>query len=153
MDFKNLFDDDRAVADTDPEGSLDVTSVTVTHETGDSIAENNLRLVVDGATAYGVAVDGSGNNNDVQRVFDGSGDVTAGTSVTIVAATSEDLLFGSGTPQYDPDASSPRDLDIQKGDGSTIVQDTGLGSGDTVRVVWSSDSGGSSATLGSFTLP
>jgi len=133
------------------EGDMDVTSVTITHENGDSISENNLKVSVDGATAYGVVVAGDDVNNEVSAVFDGNGDVTAGTSVTIVAATSQELA-SSGEVRYDPDESSPQNLDISNASG-TRINDVSLGSEDTVRVVWTADSGGSSGTLGKFTLP
>jgi len=120
----------------------DATGVSVTHETGDSIASNNLNILVNGAQAYTVS-----GTNDVAPTF--TSEVTAGSSVTIVAATNNDAVDPSNTNNTYVNDGTTLDIDA---DGTT-VSDVGLESGDTVRVVWSSDSGGSSATLGSFELP
>jgi len=175
MEFKQLFDDDRAVSpvigvilmvaitvilaavigtfvlglgdqvqSTTPQASFgfdqgtetidteDFTAVTVTHETGDTIDAADLSLSVNGETAYGV--DDAGN---VEALFD-SGDISAGTSATIVASTNEDGVAGTA---YDNDSSV---LDISS---SPVVEDVGLSEGDTVRVVYDSPDSDSSSTL------
>ncbi len=175
MEFKQLFDDDRAVSpvigvilmvaitvilaavigtfvlglgdqvqSTTPQASFgfdqstteidgeDFTSVTVTHETGDTIDAADLSLKVNGETAYGV--DDTGN---VQALFD-SGDISAGKSATIVSSTNEDSVTGSA---YVNDSAV---LDID----SPAVEDVGLSEGDTIRVVYNSADSDSSSTLG-----
>lgn len=148
---ETIEDDIDSGTDGDPESNMDVTSVTITHESGNAISENNLAVSVDGATAYGVETAGDDVNNDVSAVFDGNDDVSAGTSVTIVAATSDELA-SSGEVRYDPDESDPQNLDIDNASGDRI-NEVALDSGQTVRVVWTAESGGSSGTLGKFTLP
>jgi len=208
MNFKNLFDDDRAVspvigvilmvaitvilaavigsfvlglgdqlqetnpqanfgfdtttvdiANSDGGGSTPVTAVTITHQTGDSIESSNLNVVVNGAQAY---TESSSTDNQVAGTFDG--EVSAGTSITILGATDASAVEpGNSEWRYDTETagdSTENTLDIIDPDGTsgTTVGDpqadsVGLSSEDTVRVVWSSDSGGSSSTLAKFTLP
>jgi len=122
-----------------------VTAVTITHETGDSISGTNVDVVVNGAQAYTEA----STDDDLAGTFDG--EVNAGSSITIVGATDDsDVAVGSHF-QYD---SANSELDVLSGPtGTNQANGVGISSGDTVRVVWSSDSGGSSSTLGKFTLP
>ena len=88
--------------------------VTITHDGGDTISENNLKVTVNGNPAY------DGTN----KVWDGGNDVTAGSSVTVT--------------KYDSD-----------GGGSS---DSDLSTGQTIRVIWTSDSGETSQTLGEYTV-
>jgi len=173
MEFKQLFDDDRAVSpvigvilmvaitvilaavigtfvlglgdqvqSTTPQASFgfdqgteeidggDFTSVTVTHETGDTIDAADLSLSVNGEDAYGIE---SGN---VSFLFD-SGDISAGSSATIVASTNEDVAIS------DEYSNASGDLNI---DG--VSGDVSLSEGDTIRVVYNSADSDSSSTLG-----
>jgi len=201
MDFKHVFDDDRAVSpvigvilmvaitvilaavigtfvlglgnqiqQTQPQASfgfetttvdiLDdggatsttaVDAVTITHETGDSLEASNLDVLVNGAPAY---TESDTNDNHVAGTFDG--EVSAGSSVTIVGAVNNDDIIATGDDgaweyRWDDTAEA---LDLYNTDAAAEQNaDVGLGSGDTVRVVWSSDAGESSGTLGKFTLP
>ncbi len=175
MEFKQLFDDDRAVSpvigvilmvaitvilaavigtfvlglgdqvqSTTPQASFgfdqgteeidsgDFTSVTVTHETGDTIDAADLSLSVNGQTAYGV-----NDAGEVLSLYD-SGDVSAGSSATIVAATNEDSVSGTA---YNNDSG---ELDIATG---TPIENVGLSEGDTIRVVYNSPDSDTSSTL------
>jgi len=192
MNFKNLFDDERAVSpvigvilmvaitvilaavigtfvlglgdqlqETSPQASFGfdtttvdvpdtgdadptaVTAVEVSHQTGDVLQASNLNIVVNGAQAYGESSD--------QTASTFTGEVTAGTTTTIVAATDDSAVTTGQDYRYN-DTDEQLNID-SAGDGSYATTDVGLESGDTVRVVWSSDSGGSSSTLGKFTLP
>jgi len=137
------------VADSDGDASTetDVTAVTITHETGDSIQASNLNVLVNGENAY---TESSSTANVVSGTF--SGEVSAGSSITILAATNNDITTDADH-EYQVDGSGNLDI-IDTGDaGAVDAGEVGLGSGDTVRVVWSSDSGGSSATLGTFEIP
>lgn len=209
MDFKNLFNDDRAVSpvigvilmvaitvilaavigtfvlglgeqvqtttpqvsfgfDTttvevqdDDSGTEDVTAVTITHESGNELKESNLNIKVDGTQAYAKASGGPDVAGAVTQDF------SAGTSTTIIAAVNSDTTLTDGedfvydkSPSVD-DGDTDNTLDIVE-DGETnagtdadhlVENDVGLSSDDTVRVVWSSDSGDTSSTLGKFTLP
>jgi len=203
MDFKNLFDDDRAVSpvigvilmvaitvilaavigtfvlglgnqvqQTQPQASFGfetttvdiqnaddlstttaVDAVTISHETGDSLEASNLNVVVNGAQAY---TESDTNDDHVAGTFDG--EVSAGSSITIVGAADNDAITATGedaASEFVWDNSGTDDvLDIyDEATGSAQSSDVGLGSGDTVRVVWSSDAGESSGTLGKFSLP
>jgi len=201
MNFKNIFDDDRAVSpvigvilmvaitvilaavigsfvlgmgdqlqETNPQANFGfgtttvdvadsggdehaVTAVTITHETGDSISASNLDVLVNGEQAYTEVAD---SDDDVGPTF--TEEVNAGSSITILAATnSDEVTTGSGNSHF---VYANSELNIDGDDdgfadppAADDVEDVGLGSDDTVRVVWSSDSGGSSSTLGKFTIP
>ncbi len=181
MEFKNLFDDDRAVSpvigvilmvaitvilaavigtfvlglgdqvqSTTPQASFGfdqgtdqpasnidpVKEVTITHETGDTISESDIRLSVDGDKAVGVDYD---SNNATSELWNGDGDVSAGSSVTVRAV-------------YTGNSYSDTDLTYSS-DGSVDTTDfDALESGDTVRVVYDSSDSDSSSTLGKRTI-
>jgi len=146
------------VQDDDPDNSeeVDVTAVTVTHQSGDSIEASNINVEVNGQQAY---AEGS-TDNSIAEPF--TNDVSAGSSVTILAAVDSESELTTGHEfMYDTTDDGTGDaadtLDIVT-DGASDAEDpaenaVGLKSGDTVRVVWSSDTGESSSTLGKFTLP
>jgi len=192
MEFKQLFDDDRAVSpvigvilmvaitvilaavigtfvlglgdqvqSTTPQASFgfdagttdiqvdggsnheEVKTVTVTHESGDTIDAANIGLSVNGETAY--AADG----NDTADTF--TGDVSAGVSVTIVGATDVEVDTGSSGDVYNYIDAEDR-LDIEESGGTNVAEGVGLESGDTVRVVYNSPDSDSSSTLGKYTV-
>jgi len=155
MDFKQLFDDDRAVSpvigvilmvaitvilaavigtfvlglgdqvqSTTPQASFGFetaesqSEVTITHESGDSIAQSSLTIKTQSTEWYPDVEDGSTTETSWtwEESTDASGDVSAGSSVTLVTDTSD---FG----------------------------------GDTVRVVYDNPDADSSSTLGKFEVP
>jgi len=152
------FDVTTVEVQNDDGGTQDVTAVTVTHESGDSVAASNINVEVNGEQAY---IEGS-SDNTVAKPF--TNDVSAGSSATILAAVDSDTDLTTGQVfVYDTTASDETGgsdaadtLDIAP-DASSAEDPTenavGLESGDTVRVVWSSDTGDTSSTLGKFTLP
>jgi len=191
MNFKNIFDDDRAVSpvigvilmvaitvilaavigsfvlgmgdqlqetnpqanfgfDTTTETVVDAerTAVTITHETGDAISSGNLNILVNGEQAY---TESASTEDDVAPTF--TSEVSAGSSVTIVAATNGDVDPGNEDHVYVNDTNEDLAIDTDPDTTGAEVTGVALGNGDTIRVVWSSDSGGSSATLGKFTIP
>jgi len=118
----------------------DYNSVKITHDGGDQIDGSNLNILVDGTEAY------TQSSDQVAGTF--SGDVTAGTSITIVATTSTTVADGD---PYDDNDGDDR-LEVGDGAGGVKADDVDLQSNQEVRVVWSSSSGGDTATLGKFTL-
>jgi len=128
----------------------DVTAVRITHESGDSIDANDLSVSVNGAPAF---TEGS-SDNAVSGTF--SDTVSAGSSITILAASTDSAIATDGTDVfvYD-DGSSAVDIDLD-GNGDladgTQVEDVGLSSDDTVRVIYDSPDSDSSSTLAKFTL-
>ncbi len=116
-------------------------------------------MTVDGKAAYssqGNAGDGDSGQEEVGDTF--SGDVSAGSSTTIIAASDDTAITtaGGGTDsEYvsgDPGANR---LDINK-DGSSSVDSeltsVGLSSDDTVRVIYDNPDSDSSSTLAKFTV-
>ncbi|GAB3413834.1 hypothetical protein GCM10027435_08250 [Haloparvum alkalitolerans] len=109
---------------------VDVTSLTISHEGGDSVSESQLSVTVSGNTAYGYNT----TSEEAEAVWNGSGDVQAGSSVTVVASSS-----GSASGQYTTSGGAI--------DGVDTGSATGLSEGDTARVIWTSNDGSSSQTL------
>jgi len=185
MDFKQLFDDDRAVSpvigvilmvaitvilaavigtfvlglgnqvqSTTPQASFgfeagttnielanatghqEVKTMTVTHESGDTIDAADLSISVNGETGY------AESSNVTAGTY--SSDVSAGTSVTIVGATNADINVGTDEYRYDGG------LRIIDGSTESTVNAAGVGlqTGDTVRVIYNSADSDSSSTLG-----
>jgi flagellin-like protein len=110
------FDYDNAGADV----------LTVTHDGGDRIGENNMNVTLSGATDGDGAADGT-YALDALGATNG-GDISAGTSVTL----NEGNLGGA------TDLTVTTDLDL---------------SGSTVRVTWTNSGGDNSATLGTWEGP
>jgi len=180
MDFKQLFDDDRAVSpvigvilmvaitvilaavigtfvlglgdqvqSTTPQASFgfsqeNVTyttstgsdapaeTVTITHESGDTISESNLEVSVNGQST---TFDVDPSNNDTARLWNGNGDVSAGSSVRVVGYTTGGTAVATTVDDWNTDGT------LSTADHSTIAP------GDTIRVVYNSPDSDSSSTL------
>jgi flagellin-like protein len=116
--------------------------VEVTHDGGDAIAQSNLEILVNGNPGVDVTDAGSSSDDDSSVPWSGSGDLTAGASTEIDAIYTGSNIgsdTGSGSITYD-------------GSGNINGNFDQLESDDEVRVVWSSSSGGDTATLGQFSL-
>jgi flagellin-like protein len=135
---------------TTPGGSTAYEAVEVTHDGGDSIDGSNINILVDGVEAY--AADTSATPNKVIDPF--TTELTAGDTTTVVATTDADVVTGTGSSAdtYNEDTTNG-DLEITDTTGGAgPFNDVGLSSDQELRVVWSSSSGGDTATLGKFTL-
>jgi len=185
MQFKQLFDDDRAVSpvigvilmvaitvilaavigtfvlglgdqvqSTTPQASFgfdqstetvqsggqssEITTVTVTHETGDSIAESDISVSVGGNTAWSLTNASVSDQSRATNPWGDSGEkVSAGSSFQV-------YLYDSGTSISEGDP-----VDAASGDGYS-GDATELASGDTVRVIYDSPDSDSSSTLGKY---
>jgi len=113
------------------------TAVTVTHQSGDSIAETDLSVLVNGNQAW--EVNGSTETNNP---WDDSGEkVSAGSSFKVV--------------MYDTGSSITEGETVTSGGDGNFTDPNNaaaLSSGDTIRVVYNSPDSDSSSTLGKFTL-
>ena len=109
----------------------------LTHDGGDTLSEDNIEVTVNGNEAL--------REDDSQRtapIWDGTESISAGSSATVVAYWTGADDFGTGD-------------DISVADGGDIDGDAdyddpnteALVPGDTVRVIWTSDDGGSSSTI------
>jgi len=130
------------------ENSNDVsfTTVTITHESGDTIAASNLEVTVDGKTAYTKT-----SGDVVQGTF--SEDVTAGSSVTIVAST-DDSGVQTGTSELQADSTGGLNMSLSDGNFTNGDEINGveLTSGETVRVVYDNPDSDKTATLAKFEI-
>jgi len=122
-------------------GDVDAETLTITHETGDTISESNLRVTVAGDTAFDF-----NDSEETEGVWDGSDDVSAGSSVRVVGYTSAETVNGE---TLNDDTSDPH----WESDGSISGSSwNAIAPGDTVRVVYSSPDSDSSSTLGKRTI-
>jgi len=179
MEFRQLFNDDRAVSpvigvilmvaitvilaavigtfvlglgdqvqSTTPQASFgfeqeDVTygdgveaeTMTITHETGDTISESNLQVTVAGNPAFDVD-----SSNATSLLWDSNGEVSAGSSVRVVGYYTGD----SFTSPNMWDGSTP---DWNEGGTFNGTDYEPIATGDTVRVVYNSPDSDSSSTL------
>jgi flagellin-like protein len=119
--------------------------LTFTHDGGDLIADARLSVLVDGNPGYDIDPSGTADDDTAQVPLDDGQDVSAGSSFQVAAY---DTNTASGT--------------VSDGDGVSydgtggIESDTGsqLMSGDeTVRIVWTSEGGDNSATVGKWEGP
>jgi len=127
--------DQSTVTVDDGTNTFDVTAVTVTHETGDSISESDLSVSVNGNAAWDLTNTSTGDVTRATNPWDDSGEkVSAGSSFRV-------LLYDSG--------STIEEGTQVTGDGSGGFSSpaTALASGDTVRVVYDSPDSDSSSTL------
>lgn len=117
----------------------DAITVSISHQTGETISESNLDVTVNGQEAYNVD-DATGADN-FNTIFDSGSEVSAGSSATVVVYG--DLSSGDEvTIVDDPDnfeVNGPVD------GGSPTVSE--MESGDTVRIIWESDDGSDSSIL------
>lgn len=101
----------------------DLKTVDITHQGGDTLDEERIDVTVNGLTAWDVT------SAQYTAIWDGTGDIKAGDDSRVVV--------------YNDSASDT--------DGYRHTDSLGkLGSGDTLRVTWTSDSGDSSSTLVSY---
>jgi len=144
--------------------------VTITHVSGDAFSKSNVVVTVNGERAYGASRSSSSDHVsptgeyslDLVGLWDGTGEISAGSSVTVYASKTNLGPIASHDYHYalpDGTESNPiEDADQslfggepQVYDGSTEVDvDSGpsdLEKGDVIRVVWVSDSGDDSRTL------
>jgi len=128
------------------EVDIEVKSVTITHESGDTIDSNNLEITVGGASGWTNAGDPDTDSiDDVGGTF--TGDVSAGSSVTIVAAVNDDsTAITTGESDFSEDGSGVLDIDADE-DGTVEYSDVALSEGDTVRVIYQNPDSDKSSTL------
>jgi len=113
-------------------------TITITHETGDTVSESNIEVSVNGNTAYDVRQFAGGvspKHNGTKAIWNESNDISAGSSARIVA--------------YET-TSSPTANQSVSFDKAGALSGTGYDAifpGDTVRVVYNNPDSDSSSTL------
>lgn len=120
---------------------VEAETMTITHESGDTISESDLKTTVGGDTAFNVD-----DSENTDGVWDGTGDVSAGSSVRVVGYTdasdpSTQKLNDSATGAFwNTDGTID---DTAPSDSSW----TAIAPGDTIRVVYDSPDSDNTATL------
>lgn len=116
--------------------SSDLTVVTVTHESGDSIEEANVAVQVAGNQAW--AIDDT--NDVVANPWDDSGEsVSAGSSFEVAFYDSGNSIAAGNTVSFDT-----------SGSFTSPTGATPLSAGDSVRIIYDSSDSDSTATLAKF---
>jgi hypothetical protein len=146
-------------------GDNNVTTVRVTHNSGDAVQINQLVAKVSGNksdpqsndSVYQIEYEGDGENDGWKPVLDDStGDRTVfkpGDSFVIgFYGVNEEEISGDIT-SYRPDGFSPPGDELQLGSGGSAVRGQKLGECDLVEIVWRSDSGAQGQVLQTYQLP
>lgn len=126
-------------------------TVQIAHAGGDTLDEENIYITVDGETGYGFRQQESPEKLLIEPIWQGSGEIAAGSSVRVISGTnamdSEDFSTG-GRYEFDIYPTNGRGLVPQETSGAGEFEDnTQLQAGEIIRVIWRSDTGGESATL------
>ena len=128
------------VSDSAPQASFNYdfangTAVSITHDGGDAVSDSSLSVIVQGETVY----EGAGNTNSSS---DTSGGDMSGTPIPNCA----DSTFGQNgaSDGWGSDVTAGSALDLQSATSGDC-------NGEDIRVVWSSSSGGDTATLAQAT--
>lgn len=145
--------------------SAEFATVTITHEGGDSVDTTDLHVTVDGEKAWalerqsGAPHCNNGDCHDVVSPWNGASTIESGSSTTIAAYNNGSTL--------DPDTENKDGFSIGPDDAdpyTVLVREAGNGNqnnpsnsvrlyrGDEVKLIWESDSSGSSATLATYTV-
>jgi len=124
-----------------------VTTVTITHESGNTLSESNIQVTVDGNPAYDLqeASDPTTDNPSSSTIWSSGGEISAGSSVRVA--------FYDNDPSATPNFESATSVDITdetSSDPWTTEDATALGSDDTIRVIYNNPDSDSSATLAAF---
>jgi len=109
--------------------TITVTSVTITHESGDTIDSSALQIKVSGAQGYTTQgdSDSDGGIEEVDGTF--SGDVSAGSSTTIIAAADSSSITtdgNSGDSEFVSGDAANNRLDIDTDGGNDASSITGF---------------------------
>ena len=121
------------VSDSAPQASFNFDfangeEVSITHDGGDSISDSDLSVIVSGVTVYDGA-DGTGP----------TGDITSNSGASCI--DNGMASGGNSDDQWGSDVTAASRLTLDDGGGTSC-------NGEDIRVVWSSSSGGDTATLG-----
>jgi len=140
------FDYEPGISTEDGAGdSTTLNVLTISHDGGDSIDDARLKILVNGNPGYDIDPQGATNNDEAQVPYDDGNEVGAGTTVEIAAF---DANTGSGTVSDGDDVTYDSSGNIDSDAGSER-----LDGDETVRVVWDSNDGSNSATLGKWEGP
>lgn len=122
--------------------SSEITMVTLTHESGDSIDETSLSVSVNGNDAYGLNKIGTGTDPQATNPWNDSGEkVSAGSSFEVA-------LYDDGGGVVVSDLIEPNNAN----DGYYTTGAAELAEVDTVRIVYNSPDSDNTATLAKYEI-
>ena len=134
------FDPGTETVNTNTE-SADITFITVTHESGDSISESDISVTVDGADAFELT--NKSSNSDPTKLADSWDEsnekVSAGNSFRVMAYETGDVAVGDEVTVNTSEGTFASGEDVAE-----------LAPGDVIRVVYNSPDSDSSSTLAKF---
>jgi flagellin-like protein len=144
------------VSDSAPTATMnfdfaDATEVSITHDGGDAIADSSLAIKIEGTTVYegdGSTVTGPSTGSQFKANSVTCDDPSTG-------AQTETASDFAGSNTVDQWGNSAGDGEVTAGKSLTLDATAGTGTPDctdnTIRVIWSSSSGGDTATIGKAT--
>jgi len=133
--------DQGSLSATDADGeSRTLTTVSITHESGDTISESNIRITIDGNPA--VTYDDSANT--AGEPWSSSGEISAGSTTTVAGVYTGSSLTSPTTIHFEGGATTASDNWGPSYNYGDISSDS------TVRIIYSSPDSDSSSTLGKF---
>jgi len=141
------FDQSQTTYEGPSSGESTIKTVTITHESGNTLSESNIRVSVAGGPAYDLqeASDPSTNNPSSSTIWSSDGDISAGSSVRVAFYDNDP----SATPNFESE--SALDLTAEGEANPWNTEDaTALSSGDTVRIIYDNPDSDSTSTLGSY---
>lgn len=134
------------VSDTDED------SLTITHETGDTIDPGRTSIVLsnaesrDGSNTETSNIQFDGGDNTWSGITGSSSDITAGSSLTVDGTTVE---YADGTTNSPWDLDGSEDIGTDPNSADDYLQLEGA----TARIIWESSSGDNTATLDTWEGP
>nr|WP_255194950.1 type IV pilin N-terminal domain-containing protein [Halorarius litoreus] len=140
FEYSTITFDDASEGTDDDTDNIDLTQIEVTHTGGEDVSADNVEILVDGNPTYTIAGPDDSDNTVVAPF---SGTISTGSSAKLHVSNSD-----SANPVV-PGTTTASDgtLGLSTGTAEPIE------SGDSVRIVWTSPSGGSSQTIGQSTVP
>lgn len=144
------------VTKVDADGNVETLRyITITHDGGENLNMEHIRVTTDGKRAFGV-YDGS-SELAVKSIWQTEDDtVSAGDSITIVArtnsATYDEIDDGNSYVSWTSNGHTPTyefgsTVEMKTGTGGTYDSNVQNQKGEQVRIIWERDEFGTSATL------
>jgi len=123
-------------------GNITADTVTVTHESGDTVSESEIDVTIEGDSAFDVT-----SNNKTAAVWNESDDISAGSSIRVVGYTTADSPSGTDLTNGTSDPEWKDGGEIESGGSDSW---TAIDSGDTIRVVYNNPDSDKTATLAKY---
>jgi len=133
------FDQSNETFTHDGDSDIEAETVTITHESGDTISQSDLKVTVGGLPAFDV----DESSGATAALWDGTDDISAGSSVRVVGYTDADDIDSENLADLnDPQWNSDGGIDSAASESWSAIAP-----GDTIRIIYDSPDSDSSSTL------